>query len=84
MGEKSGRVNSVQNRMCGRGGVAGAVAVTSLRGCVGSTGRRSQQGEWSAGSTTSSGEDDRKTRSLEAENKELQARIDPLEKKGRE
>ena len=30
-----------------------------------------RSGEWSAGSTTSSGEEDGKTRSLEAENKEL-------------
>ena len=30
-----------------------------------------KSGEWSTGSATSSGEEDRKTRSLEAENKEL-------------
>ena len=41
-----------------------------------------RSGEWSTGSTSSSGEEDRKTRSLEAENKELRARIDALEKKG--
>ena len=35
-------------------------------------------GEWSTGSSTSSGEEDRKARSLEAENKELRARIDAL------
>ena len=29
--------------MCGRGGVAGDVTITSRQGCVGSTGRRSQQ-----------------------------------------
>ena len=40
-------------------------------------------GEWSTGSSTSSGEEDRKTRSLEAENKELRARIDAMEKKER-
>ena len=40
--------------------------------------------EWSMGSTTSSEEEDRKTRSLEAENKELRARIDALEKNGGE
>ena len=40
-----------------------------------------KSGEWSAGSSTSSGEEDRKARSLEAENKELRARIDGLEKK---
>ena len=44
MGERSGRANSVQNRMCERGGIAGAVTVTSLQDCVGSTGKRSQQG----------------------------------------
>ena len=83
MGERSGRANSVQNRMCGRSGVAGAVTVTSLQGCAGSTGRRSPRGRESglhplqrrAGRKT-------KTRSLEAENKELRARIDALEKKG--
>ena len=35
------------------------------------------------GATTSSGEEDRKTMSLEAENQELRARIDALGKKGR-
>ena len=43
MGERSGRANSVENRMCARGGVAGVVTVTSRRGCKGSTGRRSLQ-----------------------------------------
>ena len=83
MGERSGRANSVQNRMCGRGGVAGDATVTSRRGCTGSTGRRSLQksGEWSTGPSTSSGEEDRKTQCLEAENKELRARIDAMEKK---
>ena len=84
MGERSGRANFVQNRMCGRGGVTDAVKMTSWQGSVGSTGRpvAARSGEWSTGSTTSSGEEDRKTRSLEAENKELRARIDALEKKG--
>ena len=40
VGERSGRANSVQNRMYGRGGVAGDVTVTSRRGYKGSTGRR--------------------------------------------
>ena len=40
-------------------------------------------GDWSTGSSTSSGED-RKTTSLEAENKELRARLEALEKKGGE
>ena len=39
-----------------------------------------KSGEWSTGSSTSSGEEDRKTWSLEAENKELRARIDAMEK----
>ena len=39
-----------------------------------------KSGEWSTGSSASSGEEDRKARSLEAENKELRARIDALEK----
>ena len=85
MGEGSGRANSVQNRMrwtrwrCRRccsnipAGLQGkyrqAVAAKS--------------GEWSTGSSTSSGEEDRKTRSLEAENKELRARSDAMEKKER-
>ena len=43
MGERSERANSVQNRMCGRGDVAGVVTVTSRRGCKGSTGRRFAQ-----------------------------------------
>ena len=83
MAEKSGHANSVRNRMCGRGGVAGAVAVTScgLRG-KDRQAVAARSGERLTGSTTSSGEGDRKTRSLEAENKELRARIDALEKKG--
>ena len=82
---RSGRANSVQNRMCGRGGVAGDVTITSRRSCTGSIGRRSlqSQGEWSTGSSASSGEEDRKARSMEAENKELRARIHAVEKEGR-
>ena len=38
-------------------------------------------GEWSTRSSSSSGEEDRKARSLEAENKELRARIDAMENK---
>ena len=44
MEERSGRVNSAQNRMCGRDGVAGAATITFRQGCVGSTGRRLPQG----------------------------------------
>ena len=51
------------------------------RRCYSDAGR---SGESSTGSTTSSGEEDRKTRSLEAEKKKLRARIDALEKKGGE
>ena len=40
-----------------------------------------KSGEWSTGSPASSGEEDRKARCLEAENKELRARIDAMEKK---
>ena len=40
-----------------------------------------KSGEWSTGSSTWSGEEDRKHRSLDAEDKELRARIDALEKK---
>ena len=40
-----------------------------------------KSGEWSTGSSASSGEEDGKARSLEAENKELTARIDAMEKK---
>ena len=38
-------------------------------------------GEWSTGSSTSSGEEDRKSKSLEAESKELRARLEALVKK---
>ena len=44
MGEWSGFVNSAQNQMCGRGGVAGAASMTFRQGCVGSTSRLSPQG----------------------------------------
>ena len=40
-------------------------------------------GEWPTGSSASSVEKDRRARSLEAENKELRARIDALKKEGR-
>ena len=43
-----------------------------------------KSGEWSTGSSTSNGEEDRKARSPEAENKELRARIEAMEKKGEE
>ena len=71
--------------MCGRGGVAGDVTVSILAGLRGKYRQAvaARTGEWSMGSSTSSGEADRKARSLEAENKELQARIDALEKEGR-
>ena len=39
-----------------------------------------KNGEWSRGSSTSSGEEDRRTKSVEAENKELRARSEALEK----
>ena len=44
MEERSGRVNSAQSHVCGRGGVVGAATMTSQQVCVGSTGRRSPQG----------------------------------------
>ena len=40
-----------------------------------------KKGEWSTGSSTSSGEEDRRAKSLEAENKEFRARIEALERK---
>ena len=43
MGQRSGFVNSARSQMCGRGGVASDATTTSRQGCVGSTGRRSQQ-----------------------------------------
>ena len=41
-------------------------------------------GGWSTGSSTSSGEEGRKSKSLEAENQELRARIEALERRGGE
>ena len=41
-------------------------------------------GDWSTGSSTASGEEDRKSKTLEAEKTELRARIEALEKKGGE
>ena len=72
MGERSGRANSVLNRMCGRGGVAGDVTITSRRSCKGSYRQAvaAKSREWSTGSPASSGEADRKARSLEVENME--------------
>ena len=40
-----------------------------------------RNGDWSTGSSTSSGEEDWRTKGLEAENKELLARLEALEKK---
>ena len=40
-----------------------------------------KSGDWSTGSSGSSGEEERKSRSLEAENKELRARIEAMVKK---
>ena len=69
--------------MCGRGGVAGAALMTSQQVCVGSTGGRLPQG-LENGLSTSSGEEDKKSKKMEAENMELRARIEALEKKGEE
>ena len=66
--------------MRGRDGVAGDVIITSWRSCMGSFSRRSQQREWSTGSSGSSGEEERKALSLEAENKELRARFGAMGK----
>ena len=41
----------------------------------------SRTGEWSTGSSTSSGEEERRNKNLEAENKELRARLEVLGKK---
>ena len=68
----------------GRDGVAGAATMTSRQGCVGSTGRRLPQGQdngWSTGSSTSSGKEERRNKSLEAKKKELRARLETLEKR---
>ena len=55
--------------MCGRGGVAGGATPTSRQRCGATTGRQWQQrtGEWSTDSSTSSGEEDRESKSQEAE-----------------
>ena len=87
MGERSRRLNSVRSQMCGQGGVAGGATTTFRRCCVGSTGRQAvaaRYGEWSTGSSKSSGEEARRNKGWEAENKELRARIEALEKKGGE
>ena len=41
-------------------------------------------GEWSTDSSTSSGAEDRKSKTLEAENEELRSRIEAMEKKAEE
>ena len=57
--------------------------MTSQRGCVEKYRQpvAAKNGQWSTGSSTSSGDEDRRARSLEAEKKELRARIDAFEKK---
>ena len=54
----------------GQDGVAGDVIITSRCRCTGSM-VAAQSGDWSTGSSGSSGEEERKARSLEAENKDL-------------
>ena len=72
MGERRGHVNSAQSRMCTglRGKYRQAIAAWT--------------GEGSTGSSTSSGEEERRNKSLEAVNKELRVRLGALEKKERE
>ena len=66
--------------MCGRGGVVDAATMTSQRCCVGSTGMPSPQG-LENGLRVPQRRVERKTggKSLEAENKELRARLEALE-----
>ena len=61
-GGRSGRANSVQNRMCGRGGAAGDVYSDIPAGLRGKYRQAvaAKSGEWSTSSSTSSGEEDRK------------------------
>ena len=63
MAGRSGRANSVQNRMCGRGGIAGDVIIISQRRCTGKYRQAvaAKSGEWSTGSSASSGEEERKS-----------------------
>ena len=85
MGEGSGRANSVQNRMCWTRWRCRRCCSNIPAGLQGKYRQAvaAKSGEGSTGSSTSSGEEDRKTRSLEAENKELRARSDAMEKKER-
>ena len=63
--------------------VAGDVIITSRCRCTGKYKQAiaAKSGDWSTGSSGSSGEEEREARSLEAENKELGARIDAMGKK---
>ena len=70
---RNGRVNSA--RRCYRDIPAGLHG--KYRQAV-----AARNGEWSTGSSTSSGGEDRRTKSLEAENKELRARVEA--RKGKE
>ena len=63
--------------MCGRGGVADDVTLTSRRGCTGSTGKRSLQSQESGLQALR-----RRVGSVEAKNKEFRARMDAMEKEG--
>ena len=77
MGGRSERVNSAQNQLCGRGGVAGAAAMTSQQLCVGTTGRRLPLGLENGLRFF----DDKRRGRHGKKNKELRARIEALEKK---
>ena len=70
--------NSVRSQMCGRCGLAADAAQTSRQGCGESTRQAvaARTGAWPTGTSTSSGEEDRKSKSQEAEIKELRALIE--------
>ena len=85
MGERSGRVKFCsESKLCGRGG-RGRPCYNDIPTGLREKYRKAvaaRTGEWSTGSSTSSGEEERKNKSLEVENKELRARLEALEKEG--
>ena len=78
MGGRNSSVNSVLNPMCGRGGAAGLFNIPAgLRGKYRQV-IAARTSEWSTGSSSSGGGEDKKSKVQEAEIEQLRAQIEQL------
>ena len=85
MAVRNGCVSSVPKPMCGPGGVADDVTLTSLPGLQGKHKQAifAKKKRWSAGSSTSSGVEEKRPRDQEEEVKKLRAKVKLLRKQQR-